>query len=78
MAPLRGGAILPELCLYPTLCYLAGGTYLYIKLYIGISTGSSYHCLSKTIHTIRCCQQLAINLPSTNEEAMKAGRDFRV
>jgi hypothetical protein len=45
MAALQGGAILPELCLYLTLRYLAGGTYLDIKLCIGISTGSFYRCL---------------------------------
>jgi hypothetical protein len=36
MANLRGGAILPELCLYSTIRYLSGGSYLDIKFFTGV------------------------------------------
>ena len=37
MASLCGGAIIPELCVYITLQYLAGGSYMDIFFLIGIS-----------------------------------------
>ena len=38
MASLRGGAIIPELCLYCTIRYLAGGSYTDILYHSKIST----------------------------------------
>jgi hypothetical protein len=40
MAALRGGAITQERRLYLTIFYLAGGSYLAIQLYVGVSRGS--------------------------------------
>ena len=37
MASLCGGAIIPELCVYITLQYLAGGSYTDIFFLVGIS-----------------------------------------
>ena len=45
MAALRGGAILPELCVYVTLWYLAGGSYTNICYLVGILQPSFYHVL---------------------------------
>jgi hypothetical protein len=42
MAGLRGGAILPEICLFVCLCFLAGGSHLDIKFFTGISVPSFY------------------------------------
>jgi hypothetical protein len=42
MANLRGGTIIPELCLYCTLRWLAGGSYLDISDVAGISKASFY------------------------------------
>ena len=42
MASLRGGAIIPELCVYITLQYLAGGSYTDIFFLIGISQSSFF------------------------------------
>ena len=36
MASLHGGAIIPELCVYVTLQYLAGGSYMDIFYLVGI------------------------------------------
>ena len=42
MASLRGGAIIPELCVYITLQYLAGGSYMDIFFFVGISQSSFF------------------------------------
>ena len=55
MASLCGGAIIPELCVYVTLQYLAGGSYMDIFFLIGISKSSFFHLLWKTIKAINKC-----------------------
>ena len=45
MANMRGGPIIPELCLYCTLRWLAGGSYLDICDITGISQSSFYGLL---------------------------------
>ena len=51
MAGKRGGAIIPELCLYCTLRWLAGGSYLDICDITGISTASLDICDITSIST---------------------------
>ena len=43
MASIRGGEILPELCLYCCLRYLAGGSYTDIMFFTGISAASGHY-----------------------------------
>jgi hypothetical protein len=50
MAYLRGGVILPEVALYCTLRYIAGGSYSDVSFMAGISTASFYSILCKTIY----------------------------
>jgi hypothetical protein len=76
MAALRGGAIIPELRLFLTLRYLAGGTYLDIIFETGISSTAFYSILWHTIGVIRRCQQLAITFPTTMEEVFVAAEGF--
>ena len=52
MANNRGGPIIPELCLYCTLRWLAGVSYLDICDIAGISAGSFYRILWKTVKAI--------------------------
>ncbi len=53
MAELWGDAILPEICLnIMCLRYLAGGSYLDIKYFTGISSASFYRVLWKTMRAI--------------------------
>ena len=52
MASLQGGAIIPELCVYVTLRYLAGGLYTDIFYLISISQALFYRLLWKTINAI--------------------------
>ena len=49
----RGGKIIPELCLYCTLRYLAGASYLDIVVFAGISIPSFYRIVRKTIRAFR-------------------------
>ena len=76
MGSLRGGAILPELCLYACLRYLAGGSYSDIKFFTGISVPSLYRVIWKCIDAINACDELAISFPTTVDEVKEAARGF--
>jgi hypothetical protein len=71
------GAILPELCVYCTLWYLAGGSYLDICDSARISQQSSfYRVVWKTITAIVKCNALRITFPKTEEELEAAAAGF--
>jgi hypothetical protein len=72
----RGGAIIPEICLYCTLRYLAGGSYLDISDIAGISQSSLYRVIWKTITAIAKCIPLRLNFPKTKEEVAAAIAGF--
>jgi hypothetical protein len=72
----RGGAIVPELCLYCTLRYLAGGSYLDICDIAGISKASFYRVIWKTITAIVKCPELKITFPSSRSEIKDAISGF--
>lgn len=75
-ADLRGGAIIPEVCLYCTLRYLAGGSYLDVSDVAGISQASFYRVVWKTITAIAKCPALRIQFPKTSEEISDAIAGF--
>ena len=68
MAEKRGGQIIPELCLYSTLRWLAGGSYLDICNITGISTASFYRVIWKTIIAINKCAELDMVFPQSKEQ----------
>ena len=72
----RGGKIIPELCLYCTLRYLAGASYLDIVVFAGISIPSFYRIVRKTIHAINSVDELAISFPKTFQECKVAAAGF--
>jgi DDE superfamily endonuclease len=72
----RGGAIIPELCLYCTLRYLAGGSYLDICDIAGISQSSFYRVVWKSITALVKCNALRITFPKTTEEIESATAGF--
>jgi hypothetical protein len=76
MANLRGGTILPEICLYVTLRWLAGGSYLDITDVAGISRPSFYRVLWKTCKAICNCPELAIIWPKTLADCQVAAANF--
>lgn len=76
MAALRGGAILPEICLYITLRWLAGGSYSDIYMFAGISSASFYRVLWKTINAINKCEHLLIKFPQSMSECQQAAAGF--
>ena len=76
MATLRGGPIMPEVCLFCTLRWLAGGTYLDIYDIAGISKTSFYRVVWKTIMAICTCEELQIKFPTTMYECTKAAEGF--
>jgi hypothetical protein len=69
MASLCGGVIVPEIQLYCTLWYIAGGSYSDIKFFTGISTASFYRVVWRTIRAIVQCKPLSIRFSKTVEEA---------
>lgn len=77
MASLRGGVIIPEIRLYCTLRWLAGGSYSDIYLFMGISRPSFYRVTWQTIRAINKCEELKIRVPKTQEECAKAADGFK-
>jgi DDE superfamily endonuclease len=76
-AEMRGGAIIPEVCLYCTLRFLAGGSYLDIITDVaGISQASFYRVVWKTVTAIAKCSALRIRFPQTGEEVKAAVAGF--
>ena len=76
MAKPRGGAIIPEICLFCTLRWLAGGSYLDICDIAGISKPSFYRVVWKTIRAITLTKALEIRFPSTSQELNDAAKGF--
>lgn len=76
MASLRGGMITPELCVFITIRYLAGGSYFDISYFTGISKASFYSCVWRTIKAINQCKDLAISFPKGMEELASAAEGF--
>jgi DDE superfamily endonuclease len=72
----RGGAIIPEVCLYCALRYLAGGSYLDISDVACISQASFYRVVWKTITAIVKCPALRIRFPKSTEEVTEAISGF--
>jgi hypothetical protein len=73
----RGGAIIPELQLYCTIRFLAGGSYSDIFYFCGISKSSFYSIIWKTIHVINKVDELLVRFPTTTEECEAAAAGFR-
>jgi hypothetical protein len=76
-ASTRGTPIIPELCLFCTIRYLAGGSYLDIRFLTGISVPSVYRIIWKTIFAIVASPQLKVKFPSTDEELKQSALGFR-
>ena len=74
MGALRGGIIIPELQLYATIRYLAGGSYSDIASFCGFSVPSFYAILWRTIHAINMV--IAVDFPSSPEECAALAADF--
>ena len=76
MANCRGGPIIPEMCLYCTIRYLAGGSYLDICDVAGISKSSFYRVIWKTVTAINESHELAIKFPQTQKDILQAMAGF--
>jgi hypothetical protein len=72
-----GGVILPEICLFCTLRWLAGGSYLDIFALTGVSIPSFYRVVYLTLRLIIECPKLDIKLPQTKKECEAAAARFR-
>jgi DDE superfamily endonuclease len=72
----RGGVIIPEICVYCTLQYLAEGSYLNISDIAAISQSSLYRVVWKTITAIAKCTAVRVAFPKTEEEIETAIAGF--
>ena len=79
MAGLRGGAILPEICLFVCLRFLAGVSCLDTEFFTGISVPSYYRIVWKTIWAINKNPSdiLSIKFPATIDDARDAALGFQ-
>ena len=66
-----------EVVLHCLLRWLAGGSYLDIRLSAGISRPSVYVCIHKAVDAILRCGALKINFPVTKDEIDKSASDFQ-
>jgi DDE superfamily endonuclease len=76
----RGGAISPNVRLFATLRWLAGGSYLDIKMLCGISKTAVYDVISHTLNAIIECNDPIldnIHFPQTNAECEESANGFR-
>ena len=69
----HGGIIIPELCLYCTLRYLAGASYI---VFASISTSSFYRIVQKAIHAINLTDELSIDFLQMMAESRAAAARF--
>jgi hypothetical protein len=75
----RGGKIIPEIQLYSSVRWLAGGSYTDILYFCGISKPSFYRVVWKAIFAINRSksEHLAIKFPQTQEECATAAEGFQ-
>ena len=76
MSSLWGGAIIPELCVYVTLWYLAGGSNTDIFYLVSNLQASFYRLLWKMIKAINNCSKLWISWPYTKERQLDRATGF--
>jgi hypothetical protein len=76
MGSLRRGAILPDICLYAWLRYLAGRSYSDIKYFTGMSVAYFYRVVWKCIDAINACDELTVKFPTTLDKVKEAARGF--
>jgi hypothetical protein len=69
--------ILPEIKLYCTIRWLAGGSYSDIHLFAGISVPSFYRVLWECIDALNNCEELDFYFPQTVEDCMEAAEGFK-
>jgi hypothetical protein len=80
MGALRGGSVSPSICLFCTIRYLAGGSYLDISSLTGISITAFYTIIWRTIDAIVNCKNPILNnmiFPQTDNECKKAAAGFQ-
>lgn len=73
----KDGTILPEISVFCTIRWLAGGSYLDIFAITGVSIASFYRVCYKTLRLIIACDELMIKMPTTTEECRVLADGFR-
>lgn len=71
------GPITVEIILHCYLRWLAGGSYLDIRISAGISIASFYRCLHSCAEAILTVKELAYHFPATTRELRRTAKDFK-
>jgi DDE superfamily endonuclease len=71
------GPITTEIALHCLLRWLSGGSYLDIRLSVGISVPSFYRLLHACMKAILLCDELKISFPATDADLQAAADDFK-
>ena len=69
--------IIPELFLHCYMRYIAGGSYLDVRLIAQISVASFYRCLHTCIKAIACCPSLAIEFRNDPASLRRQRQQFQ-
>jgi hypothetical protein len=72
----EAGPIIPEIRLHCLMRYLAGGSYLDIRILVSIPHSTFYYILWTTCDAINDCPQLDFSLPCTEAELNEASAGF--
>jgi DDE superfamily endonuclease len=73
----RGGPILPEICLFCTLQWLSGASYLGIVALTGVSVPSMYRVVYHTLKVIINCKKLDFKFPKNEADCLEAAKGFK-
>lgn len=70
--------IITEIALHCLLRWLAGGSYLDIRLSAGISVSSFYVCVYKCVDAINSCDELSYHFPRQPSQIESSSREFQM
>jgi DDE superfamily endonuclease len=73
----KKGPITTEIALHCLLRWMAGGSYLDIRLCAGVSKSSFYLCVYRCIDAILQCKELAYSFPTENESIKIAANEWK-
>ena len=69
--------IIPEIIMHCLIRYMAGGSYIDIRLVVDVSITAFYNCIRIAMKALIKCTALKIQFPKNNEEVIKQGRLFK-
>ena len=69
--------IIPEIIMHCLIRYMAGGSYIDIRLVVDVSVASFYNCVHTAMVALIKCDALKIKFPDTTTKIIKQGKQFK-